>query len=215
MSERTNLIDIERRRILKDELQATDDEFNSLERLIEISKEKRNSSEGSRYYPSIIIDDFLYLGDLGHAIDYNLLSDNSIKNILNVCDCQLDESMNDLINIHWIEDLQDHPQANIRRFFDRTNLFLSQCKQRNEKVLVHCQAGISRSSTIVLAYLIKFVSSSSSSSFDLFLLLRYNHFTLEEAYRYLLKRRPIISPNYGFLLELIRYEKEIHSSTTV
>ena len=177
MNKRTDLLDIERRIMLTDDLQATDDELNSLERLIEIQKEKRNSSEGSRRYPSIVIDDFLYLGDLGHAIDQNLLLDYSIKNVLNVCDCPLDESMNDLINIQWIEDLPDHPQGNIRRFFDQTNLFLIQCKQRNEKVLVHCQAGISRSSTIVLAYLIKFVSSSSSSSY-LFSLIKISSFNI-------------------------------------
>ncbi len=38
---------------------------------------------------------------------------------------------------------------------------------------------------------------------------RYDNFSLEKAYQYLLERRPIAAPNHGFLIELIRYEKEI------
>ena len=33
--------------------------------------------------------------------------------------------------------------------------------------------------------------------------------TLEKAFEHLLERRPIAAPNCGFLLELIRYEKEL------
>jgi hypothetical protein len=32
---------------------------------------------------------------------------------------------------------------------------------------------------------------------------------LEKAFEHLLERRPIAAPNCGFLLELIRYEKEV------
>ncbi|CAF4263091.1 unnamed protein product [Adineta steineri] len=67
---------------------------------------------------------------------------------------------------------------------------------KNEKVLVHCQAGISRSSSIVLAYLI-----------------RYHNDSLEKAYEYLLERRPIAAPNYNFLIQLIRYEKELKNKS--
>lgn len=38
---------------------------------------------------------------------------------------------------------------------------------------------------------------------------RYDKSSLEEAYKYLLDRRPIAAPNHGFLIELIRYEKEL------
>ncbi len=32
---------------------------------------------------------------------------------------------------------------------------------------------------------------------------------MEKAFEHLLERRPIAAPNCGFLLELIRYEKEV------
>jgi protein tyrosine phosphatase len=149
------LIDPEIKDRLKDEIQATDDELVSLEKLLKIQKEKMNNERGSRRQPSIVIDNFLYHGDLGHAIDLDLLLELRIQNIINVCDCPLDEDIVKLFKILWINDLEDNVQGNIRKCFEQTNQFLSECKEKNEKVLVHCQAGISRSSSIVLAYLIK------------------------------------------------------------
>ncbi|CAF1050269.1 unnamed protein product [Adineta steineri] len=58
--------------------------------------------------------------------------------------------------------------------------------------------GISRSSSIVLAYLMK-----------------YHHDTLMEAHDFLLDRRPISCPNPGFLLQLIRYEKKLRNSGVI
>jgi protein-tyrosine phosphatase len=57
-------------------------------------------------------------------------------------------------NVLWIN-VNDELQADIKKYFDETNQFLYNCKEKNEKVLVHCQMGISRSSSIVLAYLMK------------------------------------------------------------
>ena len=141
---------------LKDEKQATDDELEYLEKLLKIQKEKTSGERASSRQPSIVIDDFLYHGDLGHAIDLNLLLDLGIQHIINLCDCPLDEGINELFHVLWIDNLEDNFQGNIRLHLDRTNNFLSECKEKHEKVLVHCQAGISRSSSIVLAYLIRF-----------------------------------------------------------
>ncbi|CAF2135569.1 unnamed protein product [Rotaria magnacalcarata] len=63
---------------------------------------------------------------------------------------------------------------------------------KKERCLVHCAAGVSRSATIVLIYSMK-----------------YHHNTLKDAFHYLLEKRPQIGPNEGFLLQLIRYEKEL------
>ena len=59
-------------------------------------------------------------------------------------------------------------------------------------LLLRCCLGVSRSATIVLAYLMK-----------------YHHRTLKEAFEYLIEKRPQIWPNEGFLLQLIRYETEL------
>ena len=61
-------------------------------------------------------------------------------------------------------------------------------------MLVHCHAGISRSATIVIAYLMKALSM-----------------TLEEAYKLVKSRRPRIKPNQAFISQLMEYEKEVQT----
>jgi len=46
---------------------------------------------------------------------------------------------------------------------------------------VHCAAGVSRSASIVIAYLMKI-----------------NHWTFENAYSFVKSKRKIIDPNFGF-----------------
>ena len=56
---------------------------------------------------------------------------------------------------------------------------------------VHCKAGKSRSVTAVMAYLI-----------------HANHWTLSQAYAFVLERRKGISPNIGFVSELMSFEEQ-------
>lgn len=60
---------------------------------------------------------------------------------------------------------------------------------RGEKVLVHCAAGISRSASVVLAYL-----------------MRRDHCSLDQALATLRAIRPCVSPNPAFMAELRRRE---------
>ncbi|CAF1649443.1 unnamed protein product [Rotaria magnacalcarata] len=84
------------------------------------------------------------------------------------------------------------PATNIRQYFDQANEFLHSCKNKNERVLIHCQLGISRSSSIVLAYLLK-----------------YHYDTVHEAYAHLVAQRRAAVSNYDFFLQLIRYENDL------
>jgi hypothetical protein len=142
---------------LRKSFQATDDELNYLNRLLDRRNEKRRlGGSGSHGYsfPSVVIDDFLYHGDLGHASNIGLLNQLNIRHIINVCDCPLDKIIQEKFNVLWIN-LYDELKSDIKQYFKETNEFLYKCKQKNEKVLVHCQMGISRSSSIILAYLMK------------------------------------------------------------
>lgn len=142
---------------LRRNCRATDEEINYLTRLQDLRSKRRDplSLERNAFgYPSIVIDNFLYHGNLGHASNIGLLDQLGIRHIINVCDCRLEKIIVEKYNVLWIN-VYDELQADIRKYFETTNEFLYQCKMRNEKVLVHCQMGISRSSTIVLAYLMK------------------------------------------------------------
>ena len=93
------------------------------------------------------------------------------------------------IELEDVEDvsLKDHFEEAIR-------LIESAFEYTANRVLVHCNLGISRSSTIVLAYLMK----------------TYNA-TLVEAFKFLRHRRPVVCPNIGFIRQLVDFERELFS----
>jgi atypical dual specificity phosphatase len=66
------------------------------------------------------------------------------------------------------------------------------------KILVHCSAGISRSPMIVAAYLMK-----------------RKGMTLRAALGQIIRVRPRISPNAGFLEQLKEMEMELHGSNSL
>ena len=68
--------------------------------------------------------------------------------------------------------------------------------EEENRVLVHCLAGMSRSATIVIAYL-----------------LATTPMTTEEATEFVRSKRSIIRPNYGFTLQLEQYERRHFSSS--
>jgi len=141
---------------LTNDLQATSEEIDYLKHLCALKSKPRDASikrPGPRT-PSVIIDGFLYHGDLGHAQNMNLLNELGIQHIINVCDLPLDKDIVEHFNVLWIN-VNDELCVDICQYFEKTNSFLHTCKQKGEKVLVHCQMGISRSSTVVLAYLIR------------------------------------------------------------
>jgi protein-tyrosine phosphatase len=60
----------------------------------------------------------------------------------------------------------------------------------NKKILFHCFAGVSRSATVAIAYIMK----------------KYN-LTVIEAYNMVKNKRNIIHPNEGFMLALTKFSK--------
>ena len=84
--------------------------------------------------------------------------------------------------------VDDHPMANISRFFGRTTDFIEEGLMRNGLVVVNCVMGWSRSATVVSAYLMMKKGMSSA-----------------EALQTIRQSRPI-RPNPGFLQQLADHE---------
>jgi protein-tyrosine phosphatase len=104
-----------------------------------------------------------------------------------------------LIDVHCIRiPVNDVSGENISRYFDDVADKINSIGVRNEKVLIHCVAGVSRSATLVLAYLMK-----------------YHNMSLRDSYRYLYERRPVVRPNVSFFRQLIGYEKQLFGTTSV
>ena len=84
--------------------------------------------------------------------------------------------------------MDDHPSANISRFFTRTSDFIDEAVSRGGTVVVNCVMGWSRSAVIVAAYLVAKKGMTAS-----------------EALEHIRMHRPI-RPNPGFLEQLANYE---------
>ena len=83
----------------------------------------------------------------------------------------------------------DDEMAPLHKHFDEASEFIHERIQQGKRVLVHCQAGVSRSATICMAYMI-----------------RYHHLSWSAAYMCVKDARPRIHPNFGFLTQLKNYE---------
>lgn len=116
-----------------------------------------------------------------------------------IINCTVDSP---LLNMPLVETMRisidDLPTANISTHFEKCVDKIAETKARGGKTLVHCMAGVSRSASIVLAYLMK-----------------YQNMTLRDAYHLLKARRPIIQPNVGFFRQLMDYEKRLFGKGTV
>ncbi|MEQ2197484.1 hypothetical protein XENOCAPTIV_030129, partial [Xenoophorus captivus] len=95
----------------------------------------------------------------------------------------------------WIP-VEDSPMADISSHFQEAIEFIDQVKQSGGNVLVHCEAGISRSPTICMAYI-----------------MRTQKLRLDEAFEIIKQRRAVISPNFSFMGQLLQYESEVLSNT--
>ncbi|KAJ1529005.1 hypothetical protein HK096_009761, partial [Nowakowskiella sp. JEL0078] len=83
-------------------------------------------------------------------------------------------------------DIKDWENVTISLYFQSTSDFIEQAITGGGKVLCHCQAGVSRSTSLVLAYLI----------------LKHN-MQLDRAWNIVRRRRKGVRPNTGFAAQLI------------
>ena len=94
--------------------------------------------------------------------------------------------------------VEDRPNTDLSVYFDSVSDKIEEARISGKHVLVHCRAGISRSPTIVIAYLMK-----------------HKAMNLLDAYNHVKSRRPFALPKPGFWKQLMDYERQLHGKTTV
>ncbi|KAK7915852.1 hypothetical protein WMY93_011613 [Mugilogobius chulae] len=139
---------------------------------------------------------FLYLGNERDAQDLDLLLRLNIGFVVNVT--------THLPLYHQKAGLRykrlpatDNSKQNLRQYFEEVFEFIEEAYQSGQGVLVHCQAGVSRSATVVIAYLMK-----------------HTLMTMTDAYKYVRSRRPVVSPNLNFMGQLLEFERDLNSGVT-
>ena len=98
-----------------------------------------------------IIKDRLYLGNSDFSLNNELLKSKNISCIL-VCGSELECKFPNEYKYLKI-DLNDYIEDSILPYIDKCVQFINENKDKS--IFVHCNAGVSRSPSIVIAYLIK------------------------------------------------------------
>ena len=138
----------------------------------------------------------LYIGGLKILDSPDILRRYGITHILSVLDYdRCDHKNYSKFQRLWIS-AEDHPSENLLQRFEKTNAFIEEAFAADGRVLVHCAMGVSRSATIVCAYL-----------------MHRNSCTFLEALRDLQQARPLCAPNVGFVEQLEVYERMRNASS--
>jgi len=143
-------------------------------------------------YPGILI------GDEGTARNLEYLQGIGVTHVLNCAEgksfgqVETSAAMYKPVKIQYKGlNISDLPQFPISRHFEECTEFVENGLSNGGRVLVHCLMGMSRSATIVLAYL-----------------MRYKKMCALEALKSVLEHRDI-RPNDGFLKQLCDYEMKL------
>ncbi|KAI7802168.1 dual specificity protein phosphatase 8 [Triplophysa rosa] len=137
----------------------------------------------------------LFLGSQRDVLNKELMEQNGITYVLNASNtCPKPDFISDN---HFLRiPVNDSYCEKLLPWLEKTNEFIDKAKVSNCRVIVHCLAGISRSATIAIAYIMKTMGLSS-----------------DDAYRFVKDRRPTISPNFNFLGQLLEFERALQMKT--
>lgn len=157
----------------------------------------------SFHHDIVKISDFLYISNWETSNNPFELKKHNIKAVLTI---ETNNKPNHILNYYKQNNidflflyLKDLPNENIAKYFDISYDFIDRNIKKGNNVLVHCMAGISRSSTLILNYLMRkyyekniYQNKCSDCVLNFFL----------HAVR---TKRQIINPNKGFINQLKYY----------
>ncbi|KAM4745283.1 dual specificity protein phosphatase 14 [Anableps anableps] len=143
------------------------------------------------------VTEHLFLSNSRAAKDCSQVTGNGITCIINASETGSSSAPPPGVEYIHIP-VSDSPLSPLRDHFDQVADKIQNTAERHGRTLVHCNAGVSRSAALCLAYLMKHCGA-----------------TLLEAHRLLKSCRPIVRPNLGFWRQLIEYEAELRGSTSV
>uniref|UniRef100_A0A8C8SC78 Dual specificity protein phosphatase n=1 Tax=Pelusios castaneus TaxID=367368 RepID=A0A8C8SC78_9SAUR len=139
---------------------------------------------------------YLYLGCAKDSTNLDVLEEFGIKYILNVTP-NLPNLFENAGEFKYKQiPISDHWSQNLSQFFPEAISFIDEARGKNCGVLVHCLAGISRSVTVTVAYLMQKLNLSMNDAYDIVKMKKSN-----------------ISPNFNFMGQLLDFERTLGLSS--
>jgi len=132
----------------------------------------------------------IFIGNYSAASNKSLLQEKGVTHILIAANNLEKFFPNDFE--YKIFPLYDSEYTKITKYFEESNNFIKN-SILNGKILIHCGAGISRSVSLLLAYMIANMNMNYS-----------------EAIKIMKEKRSIANPNPGFEKQLRNYSYELH-----
>ena len=145
------------------------------------------------FTPMHEIEEGLFLGSLVAAKNQDLLRRNGITHVVSLLDTFRNVESHNYLIYHRIE-ITDSPSSDILRHMPDAISFISDALKKG-RILVHCAAGVSRSPSVIIGYI-----------------MVKHKFSFEEAKEFVRKKRGCIWPNIGFQhqiasIDLDEYQK--------
>lgn len=140
---------------------------------------------------SEILDDQLFLGDYAQVkVDTRFFIWKKFTHIINVAsEIWYPPTLTQLLTENGIETIKfpmyDTEDYNIEKVLSDAMCYMHLILSNGGKIYIHCAMGVSRSATIVIAYLI-----------------RHRNMSFDEAYQWVKDRRSWIRPNHRFMTDL-------------
>ena len=133
------------------------------------------------------VNDYIYIGNRSASEDFRTLNSENIVKVLQLLDFSiLTEGQN--IEVHYIK-MEDSESQDISFILPEALRYIQYSVNHRQKILIHCNAGVSRSGTVLIAYLM----ASLKINF-------------EQALAIAQDIRPCISPNKGFKRQLKSFD---------
>jgi dual specificity MAP kinase phosphatase len=141
-----------------------------------------------------IVDNQLAVGDMDASANMSLIKKHNIGGIVTSREnLSRPASFYKNLGVSVLHiPISDHPSTKIYKYFNRVFWFIEYCVKHKKAVLVHCAAGISRSTTLVISYMMRKYKMSAM-----------------QAAAVVQQRRPCCYPNPGFLTQLVCYQKAL------
>ncbi|KAM4563171.1 dual specificity protein phosphatase 7-like [Odontesthes bonariensis] len=139
---------------------------------------------------------YLFLGCAKDSTNLDVLGQYNITYILNVTPNLPNMFEHDGHFRYKQIPISDHWSQNLSQFFPEAISFIDEARSKQCGILVHCLAGISRSVTVTVAYLMQRLNLSLNDAYDL-----------------VKRKKSNISPNFNFMGQLLDFERTLGRHT--
>ncbi|KAM9729062.1 serine/threonine/tyrosine-interacting-like protein 1 [Menidia menidia] len=148
--------------------------------------------ENLKIYPVETITGLLYMGDQKQSMDTSILKDLKISAVVTISHLPQTDSLESMGINHLNIALSDSLESDLYSSFQKICSFIGSHVRARSRVLISSRQGRSRCSAVTIAFL-----------------MHNFKYTLETSWKYMLKCKPTMMPNRGFMQQLSDWELHI------